>query len=192
MAIKSLTGSRKVIDPINRLGHCASYSTIEELETELTFEVTREKRLTPNGMSLNSANKISVAFDNFDIYVETISGKDTLHDTAGIAYKTSSSATGKSVDFQAADDQEVEISMHVNEESFVVTSDSSQNKKRKREFIATGLDIEPYRKKPKMLFSAMIPRSDVIGSEVSTSLLSAKVSDFLWMAQCSLSNNVPM
>ena len=145
MAIKSLTGSRKVIDPINRLGHCASYSTIEELETELTFEVTREKRLTPNGMSLNSANKISVAFDNFDIYVETISGKDTLHDTADIAYKTSSSATGKSVDFQAADDQEVEISMHVNEESFVVTSDSSQNKKRKREFIATGLDIEPYR-----------------------------------------------
>ena len=48
----------------------------------------------------------------------------------------------ESVDFQAEDDQEVEISMHVNEESFVVTSDGSQNKKR-RKFAATGLDIEP-------------------------------------------------
>ena len=43
-----------------------------------------------------------------------------------------------------------------------------------------------------MLFSSMIPRSDVIGSEAPTLLFSAKVSDFLWMAQCSLSNNVPM
>ena len=72
--------------------------------------------------------------------------------------------------------------MDVNEESFVVTSDGSQNKKRRTKFVATGLDIEPYRKKPKMLFSGMIPRSDVIGNEVPTSLFSAKVSDFLWMA----------
>ena len=97
----------------------------------------------------------------------------------------------ESVDFQAEDDQEVEISMHVNEESFVVTSDGSQNKKR-RKFVATGLDIEPYRKKQKMLFSGMIPRSGVIGNEVPTLLFSEKVSDFLWMALCSLSNNVPM
>ena len=38
----------------------------------------------------------------------------------------------------------------------------------------------------------MIPRSDVIRDEVLTSLFSANVSDFLWMAQCSLSNNVTM
>ena len=59
-----------------------SYSTFEEL-TELTFDATKEKRLTPNGMSLNPANNIGVAFDNFDIYVETVSGKDTLRDTVG-------------------------------------------------------------------------------------------------------------
>ena len=47
----------------------------------------------------------------------------------GIAYETSSSATGGSIDFQAEDDQEVEISTHVNEEGFVVTTDGSQNKK---------------------------------------------------------------
>ena len=55
MAIKSLTGSRKVADLLNRLGHCGNYSTNEELETELTFETTKEAKLTPNGMSLNPA-----------------------------------------------------------------------------------------------------------------------------------------
>ena len=65
-------------------------------------------------------------------------------------------------------------------------------KKEEESFVATGLDIEPYRKRAKTLFSGMIPRSDVVGNEVSTSLFSAKVSDFLWMAQFSLSNNVPM
>ena len=72
-----------------------------------------------------------------DRYVETVSGKDTLHDTVGIAYETSSSATGESVDFQAEDQQEVKISGHTNEESFVV------KKKRRRKLVATGYDIEP-------------------------------------------------
>ena len=29
-----------------------------------------------------------VAFDNFNRFVETLSGKDTLHDTVGIVYQT--------------------------------------------------------------------------------------------------------
>ena len=89
MGIKSLTGSRKIVDLNNRLGHCASYSTIDELKTELTFEATKEKRLTSDKMSLNPANNIGLAFDNIGRYIETVSGKDTLHDTVGIAYETS-------------------------------------------------------------------------------------------------------
>ena len=42
--------------------------------------------------------------------------------------------------------------------------------------------IEPYKKKPKMLVTGMIPRSDAIRNKVPTSLFSAKVSDFLWIA----------
>ena len=144
-------------------------------ETELTSDATKEKSLTPNGMSLNPANNISVALDNFDRYVETVSGKDTLRDTAGIVFETSPSATEESINFEAEDDQEVEIGMHVNEEKFVVMSDGSQNKKRRRKFTT----IEPYRKKPKMFLSGMIPRSDVIGNGVPNSLFFAKVSDLL-------------
>ena len=43
MAIKSLTGSRKVVDLLNRLGHCTSNSTVEELETKLTSEATKDR-----------------------------------------------------------------------------------------------------------------------------------------------------
>ena len=63
-------------------------------------------------------------------YVKTESGKDTLHETVGKAYETSSSATEESTDFRAEDDQEVEVSTHVDKESFVITTDGSQNKKR--------------------------------------------------------------
>ena len=37
-------------------------------------------------MSLNASTATGVAWDNFDRFVETKSGKDTLHDTA-IAYQ---------------------------------------------------------------------------------------------------------
>ena len=36
-ALRSLTGSRQIVEIMNRLGHCISYHTIEEIETEATF-----------------------------------------------------------------------------------------------------------------------------------------------------------
>ena len=37
MGMKSIAGSRKVIEILNRMGHSISYNTVEELETKLTF-----------------------------------------------------------------------------------------------------------------------------------------------------------
>ena len=37
MTIKSLTGSKKVVSMLNRLGYCIKYNGIEELKTELTY-----------------------------------------------------------------------------------------------------------------------------------------------------------
>ena len=34
MSLKSLTGSRKIITIMNKLGHCLNYNKVEELETE--------------------------------------------------------------------------------------------------------------------------------------------------------------
>ena len=51
-------------------------------------------------------------------------------------------------------------------------------KKRRLKCVATGLDIELYKKKPKMLFSGMIPRSDEVRNKVPALLFSLKVNDF--------------
>ena len=47
MIIKSLTGSRKVIEILNRLGHCLSYNLVEEIETQLTYAANEKVILTP-------------------------------------------------------------------------------------------------------------------------------------------------
>ena len=58
---------------------------------------------------------------------------------------------------------------------FSLSSPISQNKRKRRKFVATGLDIEPYRKKQKMLVSGMATRNNVIRNEVPASLFSVNV-----------------
>lgn len=84
MAMKSLTSSRKVIDILNKYGHCCSYHVLEELETEAAFSPIERTQECPEGITLASNLNTGVAFDNFDRFVETTSGKDTLHDTVGL------------------------------------------------------------------------------------------------------------
>ena len=87
LAIKSLTGSRKVVKILNRMGNCVSYSTVEELETELSFEANKNNKETPFEMKTTPEFKTGIACDNFDRFVEIKSGKDILHDTVGNAYR---------------------------------------------------------------------------------------------------------
>ena len=42
---------------------------------------------TPNGISAFSKGGIGCAFDNFNQFVESQSGNDTLHDTVGISFE---------------------------------------------------------------------------------------------------------
>ena len=50
VALKSLTGSTKVVEVLNCYGHCADYNAVEEIERELTFNATKTQMETPNGM----------------------------------------------------------------------------------------------------------------------------------------------
>ena len=72
---------------LNRMGHCINYSTVEKIETELTFETNKNSKETPFGMKTTPGFNTGIAWDNFDRFVDTKSGKDTLHDTVGIAYQ---------------------------------------------------------------------------------------------------------
>ncbi|GFS75832.1 hypothetical protein TNCV_4665081 [Trichonephila clavipes] len=87
MTVKSLTSSRKKINILNRLGHCCNYNTLEELETEATISSVNRSQICPPDIIQSPSLSTGVAFDNFDRYVDTLTGKDTLHDTVGIIYQ---------------------------------------------------------------------------------------------------------
>ena len=71
-----------------------------------------------------------LAFDNYDRYMETFSGKNTLLNTVGIAYQLRD-------DPEDGNEDENE-----NPEETVI-----QKGKRRRRYEAMNLDVEPYRKK---------------------------------------------
>ena len=75
---------------------------------------------------------VELTVDNYDCYVETYSGKNTIHDTVGIAYQWRS-------DDEGGNEDENENS----EEAGI------QKGKRRRRYEAMNLDVGPYRKKNK-------------------------------------------
>lgn len=46
--LKSLTDSKRVINLINRLDHCVTYTTTEEIETELIYFSKSSNSILPN------------------------------------------------------------------------------------------------------------------------------------------------
>ena len=53
LTLKSLTGSHRVIEIMNRFGHCTSYQTAEEIETQLASEIAVCNRALPDGMVMS-------------------------------------------------------------------------------------------------------------------------------------------
>ncbi|KAK4886112.1 hypothetical protein RN001_002383 [Aquatica leii] len=82
MALKSLTSSKKIINILNRFGHCCNYTTLEELET---ISFVHQTQVCSPYIILNPLLCTGVA--SFDRYVDTLNGKETLHDTVGIIYQ---------------------------------------------------------------------------------------------------------
>ncbi|XP_074109123.1 uncharacterized protein LOC141533919 isoform X2 [Cotesia typhae] len=87
LAMKSLTNSRQVLTMLNRYGHSIGYNLAEELETEMTYSSIQNNVVIPTGITAKNGLSTHVAFDNFDRFVDTTSGKDTMHDTVGIIYQ---------------------------------------------------------------------------------------------------------
>ena len=72
---------------LNRLGHSVGCSTCEEIETKLTYTAFGSNSLIPYGLETDKNLSTHLAFDNYDRFVDTLNGKDTLHDTVGIIYQ---------------------------------------------------------------------------------------------------------
>lgn len=52
----------------------------------MTYSSQKENNVIPAGISRVDGLSTHVAFDDFDRFVDTATGKDTLHDTVGIIY----------------------------------------------------------------------------------------------------------
>lgn len=134
--VHSITGSRKLMTVLNRLGHCISYSKYEELETELATAIQSRQTSSPRGAKRGPV--MGNAFDNYDELVHTLSGFESLHDTMGIFYH--------SIDPHATEVDAEQPPVPCQTETVLPTL----REKRKRKLDVLPVEIAPYRKKPRM------------------------------------------
>lgn len=145
MTLKSLTSSRKNIGIVNRYGHCISYLSIEELETETTYASIEKSSLCAEKI----IKKNWLAYDNFDRFVETTNGKDTLHGTVGIIYQN--------IELNTSEESEIyEAPVPTNRD------DSPQKRKRRRRtFEAIASEEIPYPQKTKMTSNFQLKTDEI-------------------------------
>ncbi len=176
-AVKSLTGSRKLLNILNRLGHCVNYTATEGIETELCFTVLNKSNLLPENFKKVPSLQTCVAFDNYDKFVHTDDGKGTLHDTNGIVVQVYS------------------------EEAVLDTQDEPQDlstlrsgKRMRRSLEASTEDLPSYHKKPKMTKTTMIPLDSPLRGGFSSDLHFVRFLDTLWMISLATdeTKSVPM
>lgn len=141
LATKSLTGNRKMLNVLNRMGHSISYTTTQEIETELAYGCSIEKRVLPFGLELQRPElHTHVAFYNYDRFVETSSGKDTLHDTVGIAFQNKGDEPFSMHTINANDSAEP-LSMQL----FTANDSADHSRSRRRKYVSKfNSYVEPY------------------------------------------------
>ena len=135
MTVKFMTGSRKLVDLLNRYGHIVSYHTIEEIETSLGENILNMDQTCPEGTVPDQV--CGLAFDNFDEIPETLSGAGTLHDTMGILYQNKDVL-----------DKRRDVNQVGQSSSEQYTANRSLSRKRKLQ--VPDQTLEPYRKKPRL------------------------------------------
>ena len=79
LGLKSLTGSRQVIDIVKRLGHCISYHQVEAIETELATQTSNNNCYTPDGILPEAGLCTELAWDNFNEFVDKLSSKKVIN-----------------------------------------------------------------------------------------------------------------
>lgn len=196
MALKSLTSSRKVLTILNRYGHTINYTLAEELETEVTYSSIHESRLIPSGISPVGNRSTNIAYDNYDRFVETLSGKDTLHDTVGIIYQFTENDTDNESTAQC-ESEVLEINESVEESNILSTSRSSSSSskapKKRRKLEEITRDIQPYYKKP-CAKTNLMPYNNIIHILQSFKMhkLYSDIKNIVWALSVSQIPSTPM
>lgn len=189
LAMKSMTSSRKVLTILNRYGHTIGYNLAEEIETEMTYCSVQENNIIPAGISRVDGLSTHVAFDNFDRFVDTATGKDTLHDTVGIIYQfRSENDNHNNMNNSDTSDSE-SVGTYVHEGP---TEPFARARKRRR-FEAPPKEIRPFVKVPftSMTFLPFQTITETIDAcHLEKSITIDK--DLTWIMSLSQIDSVPM
>ena len=99
MALRHLYHSKELLTLMNRLGHCESYTFSLELETGIANAIEQSSTLLTNQIIRRpiGPSVFHSEFDNFDEYVNDLSGKGSVHTAHGIMMQETTD--DKSYDF---------------------------------------------------------------------------------------------
>ncbi|GBM17909.1 hypothetical protein AVEN_108996-1 [Araneus ventricosus] len=86
MAVRHVTGSARIINMLNGLGHCISHSAVLEYDTELAEMQLNSVDCLPVGIVSNKF--ATFVWDNIDFCEETVTGHGTTHSTNGITVQS--------------------------------------------------------------------------------------------------------
>ena len=87
--LKNYLGSRNVVTLLNRYGHCASNETIRQVDMGLEEGIIKDHSSSYVSIGILKVKGLctGLAWDNFDLNIQTFSGLDTIHHTYGICYQ---------------------------------------------------------------------------------------------------------
>lgn len=182
LAVKSLCNSKKVVNILSKYGHCCSYTTLEELETELTFSTVNSDYVCPQDILRRPDLNTSVAFDNFDSFVETLNGKDTLHDTVGIIFQdimqNPDPVSVESSNPCVHENSTIDEIVHGSFSELSITTTKTKKRKR-RAFEEVTFEMHPFTKKLKIATWSQLDISEL--NKAPDNLSMSKQLDVMWM-----------
>ena len=170
LGLGSLTGSQLILRILNRLGSTLSYDEIKALETEFVYSAEANAKEAPYSARLNPTLGTGLAWDNYDVNMETIDGKDTFHATVGICYQNDDTTNNTG-----------NVSQPV--------IDTIKGRKR-RQFSGEDCEIEPYYKQLKKALFDFSPKDD--GCDENDIATKVPVIDFYWLVQAEIGKPLPL
>lgn len=131
--------------------------------------------LLPDGLHPLSCLHTGLGFDNFDLFVDTLSGKETLHDTVGIVYQDVLPDTIQTFSTVATRGQ------------------LNSGQPEKEDLEVEDFPIVPYHRSFKLTMQSLTNLEDERRAFIAPMYQEAQMFDFMWMLFISMKvENTPM
>ena len=175
LALKSMTGSKSVVSLLNRFGHCIGDETVRRMDMSFEEAVNQNDTILPSHIQISPNLSTGLAWDNFDINIETLSGANTIHHTYGICYQNIIPSENSQFHFNIETNSFV--NMQVERKFKKVPIESKQK------------HLEPYYKKPKL---SNFVTTEFTRCQPCPNYKKLKMQDYIWAILFNMFDKIPM